>query len=108
MWQFTGGNLDNVNGETAFECEKKGDASAKKVVDNYVFYLAEAIMNFCNIFRPQAIILGGGVCAQGENLTSRLIELCEKGSYGFGGTPKVDIVIATLQNDAGLLGAAAL
>jgi len=65
-------------------------------------------MNYCNIFRPEAIVLGGGVCAQGDNLTSRLIALCEKGYYGYQGTPKVDIVIATLQNDAGLLGASAL
>ena len=108
MWKRVNGDINAVDGATSFESEKLGDASAKKVVDRYVFYLAEAIMNYCNIFRPQAIVLGGGVCAQGDNLTNRLIELCEKGHYGYGGTPKVDIVIAKLQNDAGLLGASAL
>lgn len=108
MWEFVGGDINKVDGETAFACEKAGDASAKKVVDNYVFYLAEAIMNYCNIFRPDAVVLGGGVCAEGENLTGRLIKLCEEGHYGYSGTPSVDIVIATLQNDAGILGAAAL
>lgn len=108
MWDFVGGDINAVDGEVAFACEKQGDASAKKVVDNYVFYLAEAIMNYCNIFRPEAIVLGGGVCAEGANLTDRLVKLCKEGHYGFRGTPAVDIVIATLQNDAGILGAAAL
>ncbi len=108
MWEFVGGNIDAVDGRTAFECEKQGDASAKKVVDNYIFYLSEAIMNYCNIFRPHAVVLGGGVCAQGSNLIDRIVAICEAGAYGYPGTPKVDIVIAERENDAGLLGAAAL
>ncbi len=108
MWSFVGGNIDAVDGETAFACEKLGDVAAKRVVDNYVFFLAEGIMNYCNIFRPQAVVLGGGVCAEGDNLISRLVDICEKEHYGFRGTPKVDIVIAELQNDAGILGAASL
>ena len=108
MWDLVDGDLNLVNGETAFLCEKLGDPAAAMVVKRYVFYLSEAIMNFCNIFRPQAIVLGGGVCAEGPNLTNRLIDLCKEGHYGYKGTPKVDIVIAELKNDAGLLGAAAL
>jgi len=108
MWKHCGGNIDAVDGATPFECERLGDPAAKKVVDDYVSYLSEGIMNFCNIFRPQAIVLGGGVCAEGENLTSRIIEYCERGFYGYRGTPKVDIVIAELKNDAGILGAASL
>lgn len=108
MWELVGGNIDEVDGQIAFNAERLGDQTASNVIKKYVFYLAEAIMNYCNIFRPDAIILGGGVCAEGANLTDRLIDLCKKGKYGYGGTPMVDIAIASLQNDAGLLGAAAL
>jgi glucokinase len=108
MWKHVNGDIEAVDGETSFACEKLGDAAAAKVVKNYVFYLAESIMNFCNIFRPEAIVLGGGVCAQGDNLLSRVVELCERGYYGYKGTPKVDILIAELKNDAGILGAASL
>ena len=108
MWEWAKGDLENVNGETAFACEKLGDEAAAAVIKKYVFYFAEAIMNYCNTLRPQAVVLGGGVCAQGENLIGRLRFLCEKGHFGYLGTPKVEIVIAELKNDAGILGAASL
>ncbi len=65
-------------------------------------------MNFCNIFRPEAILLGGGVSAQKEYLTNAIEERLEKVSYGFKRTPKVKILVTALGNDAGVLGAAAL
>lgn len=107
MWKLAG-DLDGVNGKTAFEAEKLGDAAAAKVVKKYLYYLSEGIMNFCNIFRPNAIVIGGGVSAQGKNLTDRLTAICEEGHYGYRGTPKVKIIAAKLENDAGILGAASL
>lgn len=108
MWDFVGGDIDKVDGRTAFETEKQGDASAQLVVDNYVLYLSEGLLNLCNIFRPQAIMLGGGVCAQGDNLLNRLKKRMQAMHYGYQGTPPVNLLIASLGNDAGIIGAAAL
>jgi glucokinase len=108
MWDFVGGNINNVNGRTAFECAKTGDATAEKVVSNYVMYLSESLMNMMNIFRPEMIILGGGVSGQGDYLINRINEYCEKYDYGYHGAPKPEIVIARFGNDAGIIGAAAL
>ncbi len=108
MWSLCEGDINNVSGKTAFDGEAKGDASAKKVVDTYVKYLGESMMNMFNIFRPEAFILGGGVSAQGENLTKRLEEYCEKQNYGYKLSPKVKILTAKLGNDAGIIGAGAL
>ena len=108
MWDFVGGNIDKVDGRTSFECAKQGDYSAKRVVDNYIEYLGEGLCNFVNIFRPQAIILGGGVCAQGKNLTDPLEKYIETFSYGGDRSPHVELLIASLGNDAGLIGAASL
>lgn len=108
MWNFVDGDIDKVDGRTAFECEKMGDRSAKAVVDNYVMYLGESILNMLNIFRPEAFILGGGVSAQGKNLIDRLEAYCEKFDYGYKDAPKTKILTATLGNDAGIIGAAAL
>lgn len=108
MWQAVGGDLEKVDGRTAFEEEKKGDASAKKVVDFYVKCLSESIMTMTNIFRPDVIILGGGVSKQGNNLTDRVRAYCEKFDYGYKGSPKPVIKCAELGNDAGIIGAAAL
>lgn len=108
MWQQVGGDITKVDGKLAFDCEALGDTSAKTVVDNYVMYLSESIMNMCNIFRPEAIVLGGGVSAQGDNLIKRIKAYCEKYSYGYQGAPVPEILCATLGNDAGIIGASAL
>lgn len=108
MWDYVGGDIDKVDGKTAFECSKKGDKTAEKVRDTYIYYLGESILNMLNIFRPDAFILGGGISAQGEYLNERLKAYCEKFDYGYKRAPKTEIITATLGNDAGIIGAAAL
>ena len=111
MWEIVDNNIDLVDGKTAFSQSKKGDKTAKKVVNKYVSYLAEGILNYCNIFRPQSIVLGGAISNEGDyliNLIKKIISHAEKQSYGYPQTPKVEIKVASLKNDAGIIGAAAL
>lgn len=108
MWEYADFNLNNVNGLTSFECAKKGDLSANNVVNKYVYYLGEGILNFCNIFRPEAVVLGGGVSNQKEFLISKVKKYLEANHYGFKKTRSVDVLIASLGNDAGIIGAASL
>jgi len=108
MWEFVGGDINKVDGRTAFECSKQGDKTAEKVVDTYVYYLAESILNMLNIFRPEAFILGGGISAQGDYLINKLKAYCEKFDYGYKRAPRTEIIVAKLGNDAGIIGAAAL
>jgi glucokinase len=105
LWQI--GSLDKVDGKLAFDFYDT-DADARAVVDNYIEKLATGIVDFANIFRPEAIIIGGGICAQGENLRAPLEKILKKELYAGEVGPKVDLLIAELQNDAGSLGAAAL
>ena len=86
MWKFSP-SLADVDGKTAFECSKKGDKAAIGVVEYFVKYLGEGMLNFANIFRPQAIILGGGVCAQGDYLIDKLKRYCKDRNHGFEGMP---------------------
>lgn len=108
MWEYADFNLNNVNGLTSFECAKKGDLSANNVVNKYVYYLGEGILNFCNIFRPEVVVLGGGVSNQKEFLISKVKKYLEENHYGFKKTRSVDVLIASLGNDAGIIGAASL
>lgn len=107
LWEICGGKVDNVNGKTAFDCYYT-DKTAKRVVDNYINYLAEGLCNLANIFRPHAIILGGGISKQGEMLVDMVKAKFEKRLYGAKLGPQVEIKLAQLRNDAGFLGAAAL
>ena len=108
LWDFVGGDIEKVDGRTAFESAKLGDKTACDVRDTYVKYLAESMMSMFNIFRPEAFILGGGVSAQGDYLIDRVKEYCEKFDYGYKAAPIPKILVATLGNDAGIIGAAAL
>ena len=105
MWEI--GSLDKVDGKTAFDYADK-DADAKAVVDNYIEKLGVGLTNIANEFRPEVIMLGGGVCAQGDNLIVPLQAFVDKEIYAGSKGPQVKLLIATLGNDAGLLGACAL
>lgn len=108
MWEYCEGNINNVSGLTSFECAKKDDESANKVVDKYIMYLGEGILNYCNIFRPEAIVLGGGVSSQKDYLINKVEKYVADRNYGLMNSRKVDILVATLGNDAGIIGAAHL
>lgn len=108
LWRRCGGDLKNVDGRTVFDAAKEGDACAQAVVERYIRCLGDGIVNAVNLFRPDIVLLGGGICKQGEVLTRPLSEHVRQ--YCFGGEksfiPK--IAIAQLENSAGILGAAAL
>ena len=104
MWEV---GIENVNGKTSFDYAEAGDETARKVVDDYLKMLTVGLINVANIFRPQAIIIGGGISKQ-KYLDRDLQKFLNKdifaGKYG----PEVKVLIAKLRNDAGTYGAAAL
>ena len=108
LWQLCGGDIESVNGKTAFDGAQQGDKTAKRVVSNYQRYLSEGLANIANAFRPEAILIGGGISAQGENLTKPLQRRVDKLMLGHGAYAPVKILTASLGNDAGLVGAAML
>lgn len=108
MWEFVDSDIEKVDGRTAFACAKNGDKTAETVCEKYIYYLAESMLNMFNIFRPEAFILGGGISAEGDYLVNKLKAYCEKFDYGYKRAPRTEILVATLGNDAGIIGAAAL
>lgn len=105
MW-MTAKTLDDVSGRTAFLAAEKGDKAAKKVVKNYIEDLGDGIINIVNLLRPQVIILGGGVSNEGENLIAPLKKYIYKKIYAPVEYVPLEILQATLGNDAGIYGAA--
>lgn len=108
LWRLCEGDINNVNGKTAFDGAAAGDKTAKRVISNYRRYLSEGLANIANTFRPEAILIGGGISAQGENLTKPLQKRVDKLMLGHGAYAPVKILTASLGNDAGLVGAAML
>jgi len=95
-----------VSARTAFAAMKKGDAPAKEVVDMYIDYLACGISNVINIFQPEILTIGGGVCNEKDYLLVPLMKLVENEQYTRANRKKTKVVIAELGNDAGIIGAA--
>ncbi len=108
MWEFCDGSIEKVGGKTAFKAAKAGDAAGKAVVDSYISYLACGLTNMINIFQPEILSIGGGVCNEGDYLLVPIKELVFSESYSRDGVPQTEIKIAKLGNDAGIIGAAAL
>ena len=98
---------DTADGRTAFEY-MDCDRSARRIVDWYLKNLACGITNVANVFRPQIILIGGGVCAQGSRLTVPLQKLVNEELFGGTDYAPVRIECASLGNRAGGYGAVAL
>lgn len=108
MVELCHGDMNNMNGAIPFKAARQGDKTAQRVVDNYIRYLGEGIINFINVWRPEKVLLGGGISNEGAPLIDPLNEYvrprCFANEKGF----VAPIEVAALGNDAGLIGAAAL
>ena len=96
-----------VNGKTAFDAMRAGCPVGKKVVGQYAKYVAVGITDIINILMPEMIAIGGGISKEGDALIKPLIEEVTINMYKKMAVP-TKIVTATLGNDAGIIGAAAL
>lgn len=108
MWEIAGNSLDKVNGRTAFDAMRAGDAPAKAVVDQYIDYIAFAVSGMINLFQSQAIVIGGGISKEGETLFGPVRELAYAQTFNHEPDNCTKILQAQLGNDAGIIGAALL
>ncbi len=108
MWKLVDGDLSRTSGRTSFEAMKQGDATAKAVVDRFIEYLACGLVNVINIFQPDIVCIGGGICKEGETLLGPVRKLIEEGRYSKYCTRQTKLCVAELGNDAGIVGAACL
>jgi len=97
---------EEVDGKTVTEAALAGDELAIEVFELIGGRLGVACSSFANIFQPNAIVVGGGVIAAGDLLLEPARrEVRERALNPMNKTP---ILEATLGNDAGMIGAAAL
>jgi glucokinase len=97
---------ETVDGKAVTEAALAGDETAIGVFELIGTRLGVACASLANIFEPEAIVIGGGVIAAGELLLEPARrELRQRALRPMNETA---IVEATLGNDAGMIGAAAL
>ncbi len=107
MWEIAG-SLENVDGRTAFDAMRAGDAAGTAVVDAYIYYIAVGLVDMINIFQPDILCVGGGICKEGDTLLVPLKKYIEAERYSQNTEKQTVLSVAKLGNDAGVIGAACL
>ncbi|NMB34379.1 MAG: ROK family protein [Clostridium sp.] len=102
------GEVSKIDAKTAFDAAKQGDQVANMVVKQYIKYISEGLINIINIFMPEILVIGGGVCKEGEYLLKPLRDQVDQGVYSTEDIPRTKIRTAEMGNDAGIIGAAML
>ncbi|MBQ7500315.1 MAG: ROK family protein, partial [Clostridia bacterium] len=109
MWDIVGGDINKTSGRTAFNAMKQGDKAGAEVVDLYLKYLACGMTNIVNIFQPEIFCIGGGISNEGDPLLLPVQKYVNDWQYGtHAHDDKTVVKLATLKNDAGIIGAAVL
>lgn len=98
---------ERFNAKTVIDAARKNDPAAVEAFDEYTTHLANGIITIISFIDPNLIVLGGGVSRAGEFLLAPVREKVQAGKF-FKTLPAGEVVIATLGNDAGIIGAAML
>jgi glucokinase len=94
-----------ITAKDVFDAARNSDRISLKVLDEVSFYLGFALANIANTLNPESIVLGGGVSKAGEILLDPVNDNFAK--FAFSAVrDSTKISLATLGNDAGVLGAA--
>ena len=101
------GDTSKITAKHVIDLAKAGDPECAAIFDNYVYHLCVGLVSIINFYDPEVIALGGGVSAAGDFLLNAVrAKLPEMVFYKT--MPYARIELATLGNDAGIIGAAML
>ncbi len=106
--RLCGGDINNLEAKTVFDGAAQGDPVCRELLDEYTTALAEGFANIINILQPAYLCVGGGISRAGEPLLSAIREKTAGKIYSRNAKRNTKIVLARLDNDAGVLGAALL
>jgi len=101
------GKLDDITAKTVIDAAKAGDEAANEVFERYVYYLCAGLVNIINFIDPEVIVLGGGVSHAGQFLLDAVNRRLPSMVF-YKTMPYARVALATLGNDAGIIGAAML
>lgn len=99
---------EKIDGAAIFHAAQEGDDLANEIVDQYIQYLSEGIINCVNIFRPEKILLGGGISHAGDRLIKPINAYIKDRCFGGDKAVVPEVSRMKLGNDAGIIGAANL
>lgn len=97
--------MGTITAKNVMDCVRTGDPSAKRVMENVSFYLGFILAGIANTLNPEKVVLGGGVSKAGKVLLNPVKKKFEQ--FAFKPVRESTVMnLATLGNDAGIIGAA--
>ena len=99
-------DLPEITSKDIWDAAKAGDAGALEVVDKVAYYLGKALNTIAVAVNPEIFVIGGGVSKAGQFLIDKVEESFQ--NQAFHAVKNTKVALATLGNDAGMVGAARL
>ena len=99
-------NAETVTAKDVWDAVKAGDEVAIEVAEQFGKYLGRGLAIMATISDPAIFVIGGGVSKAGEVLLSYVEKNFKE--LAFFANKTVEFALASLGNDAGIIGAAKL
>lgn len=97
-------DLKEITSKDVMDAAKNGDAAAESIIDKMAGYLGTALASICAVVDPEIVVIGGGVSKAGQYLVNKIqAAFIPKAFHAVRDT---EFSLATLGNDAGMVGAA--
>ena len=99
-----------INGIELIELIKNSNENdiTYKIFEKYIDNLSVGIASICNIFEPEAVALGGSIVYYRDLILQKLENKLKNSEYVFNKNELPKILMAKLNNDAGMIGSTIL
>ncbi|HJU98100.1 MAG TPA: ROK family glucokinase [Jiangellaceae bacterium] len=105
LLELAGGDPEKITGPMVTGAARDGDVAARELLTDLGRWLGEGLASFAAILDPAVFVIGGGVSAAGDLLLGPASDAFRRNLTGRGYRPEAEIRVATLGNDAGIVGA---
>jgi predicted NBD/HSP70 family sugar kinase len=98
------GDINKITAAVVIEAARSGDFVARKILENAGYYLGISIANVLVTLSPQRVLIGGGLATAGDLLLATARQTVRERTHMVP-LDEVEIVLTSLGENAGLLGA---
>lgn len=108
LLSLAGGTVEGITGAHVTAAAETGCPASVEAFSRVGTWLGRGLANLVAVLDPRTFVIGGGVCEAGDLLLATTRSTLSMTVAGGQDRPVPDLRIATLGNDAGLIGAADL
>jgi glucokinase len=106
--ELCAGDPTALSGPDVTRAAAEGDPAAVELLDDLGVWIGEGVASVAAILDPELVVLGGGVSEAGALLIDPAVAAFRRQLTGRGHRPEARFALASLGNDAGMIGAADL